>query len=310
MASTRQPWAIVLAGGEGSRVRRLTRDPDGLPVPKQFWRFDRGPSLLERTLRRAERVTPLDRVVPVVAEHHRRWWHSQLKSLPAANVIVQSVNHGTATGLLPPLLQLFLRDLDALVLVLPSDHHARDERPLEEALRRAIRAASAAPGSVMLLGIEPETPDPDYGWVLPGPGRGALPITSFVEKPPTAVAADLMRRGALWNSFMFVATARALLGLYEEAEPELLAACIHHLRPHGGQAAALSGLERTLPFRDFSRDILERVPDRLRVLKVAPCGWSDLGTPARLEAWIAEQEALLAPAGEMEPRPLQLARSA
>jgi mannose-1-phosphate guanylyltransferase len=294
MASMRQPWAIVLAGGEGSRVRGLTCDAGGSSVPKQFWRFEDEPSLLERTLRRAQCLTPLDRVVPVVAEHHRRWWRPQLRHLPAGNVVVQSVNRGTATGLLAPLLQLFWREFDALVMILPSDHHARDERPLEDTLHRAIQATSNWPGSVMLLGIEPDAPDPDYGWVLPGPGRGAVPITRFVEKPPVATAADLMRRGALWNSFMLVATARALLGLYEAAQPELLAASADYLRAHGWQPERLPGLERTLPFRDFSRDILEHVPERLRVLRVPPCGWTHLGTPARLAAWMTGQRAMAA----------------
>jgi hypothetical protein len=33
---------------------------------------------------------------------------------------------------------------------------------------------------------------------------------------------------------------------------------------------------------DFCRDVLEGLEDRLSVLPVPPCGWSDLGTPDRV----------------------------
>jgi mannose-1-phosphate guanylyltransferase len=213
--------------------------------------------------------------------------------------MVQSVNRGTATGLLLPLLKLLFHEPDPIVVVLPSDHYVHDEGPLEEALRHAIGAAEGEPERVVLLGIEPDAPDPEYGWVLPatGGGDGAVPIASFVEKPGAAAARELMRRGALWNSFMFVANARALLTLYEEAQPELLEACVFFLRSGEWNPDALGALEWKLPPRDFSRDVLERVAGRLRVLKVPSCGWSDLGTSARLSSWMAGHELVLSLAG-------------
>ena len=49
-------WAIVLAGGEGSRLRPLTRSADGTPVPKQFCTLGGGGSLLAAAIRRAGRA--------------------------------------------------------------------------------------------------------------------------------------------------------------------------------------------------------------------------------------------------------------
>jgi hypothetical protein len=45
-------WAIVLAAGEGSRLRLLTTDDRGVVTPKQFCSLRGGASLLERTLAR------------------------------------------------------------------------------------------------------------------------------------------------------------------------------------------------------------------------------------------------------------------
>jgi hypothetical protein len=57
LARKREPrgrnWAIVLAAGEGSRLRRLTTDGSGASIPKQFCSLRNGPSLLHEALRRA-----------------------------------------------------------------------------------------------------------------------------------------------------------------------------------------------------------------------------------------------------------------
>src|SRR5260221_7273806 len=127
-------WALILAAGEGSRLRGLTTIPGGLSVPKQFCSLQGGPSLLEETLWRAESVTQRRRMVTVVAAQHRRWWEAPLWSAEPENVIVQPENKGTAPGLLLPLLHIVRRDPNATVVVLPSDHFVRQEDVLARGL--------------------------------------------------------------------------------------------------------------------------------------------------------------------------------
>src|SRR5574341_1084165 len=92
-------WAIVLAAGDGTRLRELTGD-----VPKQFCRLAGERSLLALALARAGRVAARERTLVVVAERHRRWWAGELAGHPAENVLVQPENRGTAAGILLPLL--------------------------------------------------------------------------------------------------------------------------------------------------------------------------------------------------------------
>lgn len=99
-------WALVLAAGEGSRLRSLTTAADGTAVPKQFCSLLGGPSLLQEALHRAQSIAPRERICTVVAEHHRRWWQRALWSVPAANVIAQPANRGTAIGILLPVLHI------------------------------------------------------------------------------------------------------------------------------------------------------------------------------------------------------------
>src|SRR5262245_36185476 len=99
-------WALILAGGEGSRLRSLTMTATGVAVPKQFCSFGGEASLLHDALSRAQTVTTPEHVCVVVAEHHRLWWQALDLRIPNQNVIEQPLNRGTATGILLPLLRI------------------------------------------------------------------------------------------------------------------------------------------------------------------------------------------------------------
>jgi mannose-1-phosphate guanylyltransferase len=282
-------WALVLAAGEGSRLRILTTLPSGTAIPKQFCSLFEGPSLLQEALRRAQAVADSAHTCVVVAEQHRRWWKGALDSVPAENVIVQPENRGTANGILLPLLHVLARDPGAQVVLLPSDHHVSEEAVLASALRRAAEQLSWRFDEMLLLGIEPEEADPELGYILPGmsDGQGALTVARFIEKPPAAQARELIRAGGLWNAFIIAASAEALLTLIRRRAPEVvegMRSAVERDRDAGTAGSAVAELYRHLPILDFSRDILPGQESALRVLPLPRCGWSDLGTPKRVAA--------------------------
>jgi len=155
-----------------------------------------------------------------------------------------------------------------------------------------ILATLEDPGRVVLLGMTPEGGDSDldadYGWIVSsaaadGPTRR---VVEFLEKPDAASSQRLMKRGALVNTLILAARAATLLLLYHRAMPDLLRRLLPRLsRPEAWARDVLRRLYRTLPSRDFSKDVLERCTDDLSVVAVPPCGWSDLGTPARLRRY-------------------------
>jgi mannose-1-phosphate guanylyltransferase len=284
-------WALVLAGGEGTRLRALTTDASGAWVPKQFCAFGDGRSLLAVTLGRAARIAPRTRLLVSVLAQHRPFWEEELAFLPPRSVAAQPANRGTAPGILLPVLRLARKEPDAKLVVFPSDHFVRDEALLEAAVHRALRSLDETPSTLILLGVRPERPDPGYGWMTAEPAPGGCParVTSFVEKPDAEHAAALAADGGLVNSFIFAARVGALLDLYRAGLPEVLAA-FAALEPGAGRReAALASLYRSLAPADFSRRLLPAAARRgaLATIPVpAACGWSDLGTPERLlEAW-------------------------
>ena len=287
MPEVANTWALVLAAGDGSRLRSLTTAESGTTIPKQFCSLRDGPSLLHEALCRAHAVTAEQRTCVVVAEQHRRWWEGALWLLPAENVIVQTRNRGTGVGILLSLLHILARDPQARLVLLPADHHVQHEMVLTVALEDAIEQLDWRHHETLLLGVEPETADPELGYIVPGlgDGRGALTIERFVEKPAAAVADELIGAGALWNTFIVVSPARALLDLFFKRVPdvvEVMSRAFCADRRAGAAEAAMTEIYAKLPVIDFSRDILAGQLSELRVLPVRGCGWSDLGTPKRV----------------------------
>ena len=278
-------WALVLAGGAGSRLESLTRDDAGTAVPKQFCSLRGGPSLLTEALQRARTIAPVEKVCTVVAAQHRQWWAAgALDGLADANVLVQPHNRGTAHGILLPLLRIAARDPDATVVLLPADHYFGDEDGIAMSLRRVTAIAKYNPKSIHLLGVEPQEADPALGYILPSPqARGLLlRVARFEEKPRVGRARRLLELGALWNVFIVAASVHSLLALYGPAFDQTIEAM------RNGDDPALEELYLTLPTIDFSRHLLEGNEGRLRVLRVPPCGWSDLGTPDRIASMAQE----------------------
>jgi len=281
-------WAVILAGGEGRRLETLTTDASGKRIPKQYCSLNGGMSLLEETIARTKGLCARDRICVSVTEQHRQWWSGPLRGLPAENIVIQPRGRGTAYGILLPALRILARDPAATVLVLPSDHHVRDEEALRRAMRHAIAAAASRSEQVFLLGVEPDEPDPELGYVLadPQPRDTVRIVRHFVEKPQHREDINqLICQGAMWNSFIFAAALPGLVSLYEAGDASTLRAMRTALEQDrlNCSRAAIRRLYENLRDSDFCKDVLAGQERRLGLVPVAACGWSDLGTPLRLQ---------------------------
>jgi mannose-1-phosphate guanylyltransferase len=276
-------WAVVLAAGEGTRLRTLTTDASGRATPKQYCSLFGGSTLLQDALQRGRALVGRDRLCAVVAAHHAAWWRGALWSLARGNVISQPMNRGTANGVLLAVLSVLARDPFARLVFLPADHFVENEDRLASAMRGAIAELDHAAEELVLVGIGAEEADPELGYIVPGSLAGRLRrVERFIEKPSSSMAAGLIADGALWNSFIFAARGTTLLALLRERMPESVDAMETVLARGAGNGATLEDLYRHLPEADFSRDVVEDAVERLRVVAAPACGWTDLGTARRV----------------------------
>jgi mannose-1-phosphate guanylyltransferase len=230
--------------------------------------------------------------VVVVTRPHEPFYRELVADVPPHALVVQPANRGTVAGILYPLLRLEPRaDADAVALF-PSDHYVSDEETFMAHVDAAFQAVAARPALVVLLGIRPDRPEPDYGWIEPAAPLMATArpwpmvvsgVRRFWEKPAPAMAAALAARGCLWNSFVLVARIVTLIGLVRQACPDVHAALAGARPALGGpdEDRAVRAAYDGLRVADFSREVLASRPDRLGVLPVSGVTWSDLGDPAR-----------------------------
>jgi mannose-1-phosphate guanylyltransferase len=283
-------WALILAGGRGVRLRPLTRRIADDDRPKQFCAILDGETLWAHTRGRAGLVVPAERTLSVVTAAHERFYAPLFAGLPAAQLVVQPTDRGTAPAILHGLLRVAVARPTGAVVVLPSDHYVSDEAGFMLHVDAAFRAVDRRPDLLVLLGMRPESAEVEYGWIEPGRAL-ALPdgwtlhrVSRFWEKPAPALAQGLFARGCLWNTFVMVGRVPAFLSLIRSAAPELFEG-FERIRASLGTAsepAAVRRLHARLPPINFSQEVLAACPANLAVLPVNGVAWSDLGTPGRV----------------------------
>jgi mannose-1-phosphate guanylyltransferase len=283
------------------RLRSLVKVICGEERPKQFCPLVEGRTLLAQTLRRAEMTIPREQLLVSVAGYHCEWYMREAGLLPN-QLIVQPANRGTAPAVLHSALSIARIDEDALVAILPSDHHYSNEPLFTAALESAFLTAAKYPDAVVLLGAQADHPEIEYGWIELGePCRQhdeLFEVLAFREKPSFETARKLwLNQGSVWNTFVMVGRVKAFLEMFRDALPELTTDLATATPWEGSQTHIEHSLYERLPFTDFSKQVLSAQTKRLLVLRLGDVGWCDLGGPDRVLAmfspdapppWMAE----------------------
>jgi mannose-1-phosphate guanylyltransferase len=277
-------WAVVLAGGDGTRLQTLTRLISGDERPKQFCPVFGGKSLLGHTLERLGPLFRRDRTACVVTQGHQRFYRDEIEEDDPVRSMVQPMNRGTGVAVAAALLQILRLDPEAIVAFFPSDHYYAHNHAFATAVESALRMATEYPHSLILMGAEADYPEIEYGWIEPGrvmmesPGTRLQRVKRFWEKPMLRRARILLRRGCLWNTFVTIGWARAFLELLQGIIPQTL----RSLEWAGVGAGDLGRAYQQVSPVDLSREVLAAQPQRLLVLRDAASGWADFGTPGRV----------------------------
>jgi mannose-1-phosphate guanylyltransferase len=227
------------------------------------------------TIERALEITSPDRVQVVVGAPHATSARRQIATHPGVELVVQPHRFEAVPGVLLPIARIAARTWDAQVVFLPSDHHIASSAPIMRALRDGELR-----DRIVLLGVEPTSPEPERGWILRGAriGRTLGFEASLIEdRPPRPSAEELLRRGALWNTCIHAGPVDVYWSLARRSLPDQARALERYALAIGGrdEVAALEDAYREMAAASAGRDVLAHA-DGLAVVPVTGAGWTDL----------------------------------
>ena len=295
-------WAIILAGGDGTRLKPLTRKIAADDRPKQFCAIFGERTLLEQTQRRVALLFNTTQTLTVVTRTHEPFYQEQVNDGSGNRLLVQPKNKGTAPAILLSLLRVAQLSPQAVVAFFPSDHHFTDDGHFMSQVELAFEFVEANAGLITLLGIKPDGSEVQYGWIEPRISceqqrqQRFLLVRRFWEKPSRFVAKTLMNDGCLWNTFVMVGHLEAFLEIIFRTLPGLYRT-LSSAREALGSATEEQVLKRLyseIISANFSKEVLAQRPGDLSVLQVSGVGWTDLGEPQRVVSALQSKSVLAA----------------
>jgi len=273
-------YALILAGGSGTRFWPLSRDAR----PKQLLDLFGDGTLLEQTIRRLDGIVPMENIL-ILTNHLQESGVREIASmLPPENILAEPAKRDTAPAVALGIGLIAARDPEAVMTVLPSDQLIRDTASFASVMHAAMHAAATTDGLVT-IGIQPTWPCPSYGYIERGEvasiaampdGLTASEVLRFREKPDPETAAGYLRQGGFtWNAGMFVWSIGTVIGQLRAHAPEL-AEFIDKLAASSDPLAIIAADFPGLPARSIDYALMEKAG---RVLNIAASfDWDDVGS--------------------------------
>lgn len=267
---------VILCGGSGTRLWPASRESQ----PKQFLSLTGETSLLQNTATRALRISgaPASHLVVVTLGAMKGMIEKQLADITppiSSHIVCEPSARNTAAAVAAA--ARYVADTfgdDAFMWVLPSDHHIGNETALGQSFGHALEAASH--NKLVTFGITPTRPDTGYGYIRAqnkDAGKSIMGVEEFVEKPDLETARRYLESGEyMWNSGMFLFSAKTVLSEFKTHAPDVLAGVDTALQNGVLEAAAYA----KIPSTPFDKAVMEK-SSSVCVVPANP-DWSDIGS--------------------------------
>jgi mannose-1-phosphate guanylyltransferase / mannose-6-phosphate isomerase len=270
---------VILSGGSGTRLWPLSRSS----FPKQFLPLVSSFSMFQETVRRVQGdgfASPF-----IISNEDHRFivleQMARLETMPAS-IILEPQGRNTAPAVCVAALRLLADQDDAIMLVMPSDHVIADQNSFRHAVAKGVAAVQS--GKLVTFGITPHYPETGYGYIQIGATldqvEGVHSVSTFAEKPDLDTAQKYVSSGQyLWNSGIFLLSAKDYIAELECFAPNMVAACRRALEL-GQSDGAFWRLDAASFAASPSDSIDYAVMEKTSRAAVVPVqmGWNDVGS--------------------------------
>ena len=286
-------YCVIMAGGSGQRLWPVSRNGR----PKQFLDLAYlGKSLLRHTYERFSSFIPAENIIIVAYSKFADEVRGQIPELPPCNLLLEPYSRNTAPCIAYATYTIYSRNPDASIIFSPSDNYISDQPEFQKLACRAVEFVEGA-DVLITLGVVPNRPDPNYGYIQVSGGKSGVEIGSpvkvktFTEKPDRALADVFVKSGEfLWNSGMFVARSSGLKDEMETYNPEVTALFKGWEKAIGtkDEKAFIERVYTDCPWTSFDYGLLERTDNAW----IMPCdfSWIDIGNWASVYDYSAEKD--------------------
>jgi mannose-1-phosphate guanylyltransferase len=293
-------YSVIIAGGKGTRFWPLSRSQR----PKQLLKILGSRSLISETASRVLSISGRKQTLVVTVAEQLNALCNELRDLPRKNFLAEPQGKNTAPCIGLAALEVATRDPGAVMVVLPADHWVADVNGFRNTIKSAVEIATRH-DRLITIGIRPNYPETGYGYIMKGKSLGekrgaAYQVKQFREKPSVSTAQQLIRKGSLWNSGIFVWKASFLLELMQRYQPTIARGLEQIKRAARGKSlGAPSPRVRSIIAREYKKmpnisidyAVLEKAGSESKVITLeADFGWSDVGSWAAVHRMLPHDE--------------------
>lgn len=200
-------WAIILAGGYGTRFWPLSRRKR----PKQFLPIISDKPMVQETIDRIFPIVSPERIVVIAPKDLITVARKEISKYNGIRILEEPSGKNTMPSIILACSYISRLEEDSTVIVLPSDHYIGKKEEFLKAVNASFHLSRELE-SLFTFGIKPTSPEAGYGYIQINreklhsyEGEKFFEVLKFVEKPEKKVAEEYLKSGDyFWNSGMFL----------------------------------------------------------------------------------------------------------
>jgi mannose-1-phosphate guanylyltransferase len=279
---TEHAFAVILAGGSGTRLWPMSRDNK----PKQFLKLGGDETLLQQAAKRISQLIEWEKIIVVTNREYVETVQQQLPDINPNNIIAEPMKRDTALAMAIGALVAQKADPEAVVTNIASDHVLKDEAEYLRVINRSLELANSGE-HLITVGVTPTGPNVNFGYIKvdnlvsqsgDAENNQVYQVNSFKEKPDLPTAETFLAEGNyFWNANMYTWKVSAILEAFHRYFPEA-----------DDKLAQISEAIQTPRFNPVLQDVYEASPkisidfaisEKADNLLLIPgdFGWDDVG---------------------------------